>query len=101
MVRATEGSIGRRKTPGTTPITIAIAIVGTMSAHSRGVHWSAPFGFAFSSIFETSSVLRCFSFPSWYVPFNRVATCRRVLTSCRVECPPRDVPTDGLPTPKD
>jgi hypothetical protein len=36
-VRLTDGSIGRRKTCGNTPITIAIAIVGTISAHSREV----------------------------------------------------------------
>ena len=33
---ATDGSMGRRKMPGATPMSTAIATVGIMSAHSRG-----------------------------------------------------------------
>src|SRR5262249_12539216 len=35
-VRVTDGSIGRRNTFGNTPITTAMAITGTITAHSRG-----------------------------------------------------------------
>ena len=47
MVRLTDGSIGRRKTLGNTPIRIAMAIVGTISAHSRGVRSGSARFFSF------------------------------------------------------
>ena len=42
MILLIDGSIGLRNIPGATPIRIAMAIVGTMRAHSRGVRSGSP-----------------------------------------------------------